>query len=289
MDKKPPLLIPEIIPPRPDSLKDIQLEMSKEDPDLDQVCSIIKRDVAFFSIVMSVINSARFALPTKITSIERAISLLGAKRSLHLIKIAALRKSLNKMGPMERFWDSASEVGSICAYLAKNYVPQVKPDDAYTLGMLHDIGIPIMMMGLKGYKALLGGLSGRSLTDISAAENSAYGFDHYRVGAELTRRWSMGENVAEVIENQPNHLTYLETKPDDKEQLRFQLGILLLAQDISQAYRYYWRIPESQEPYIEIKTVSSFLGLTDWEYADLKEDLVCKLTGDCSGATARSE
>ena len=59
--------------------------------------------------------------------------------------------------------------------------------------------------------------------------------------------------------------------------MRLNLCLLLVAKDVSDAYRHYWRIAQQQDPLIELKPVLAFLGISDFDYMDLKEDLVSRL------------
>ncbi|MFY0641488.1 MAG: HDOD domain-containing protein [Bermanella sp.] len=45
---------------------------------------------------------------------------------------------------LDRFWDAATKVASLCSYLAVR-LTTISQDKAYSIGMLHDIGIPIML------------------------------------------------------------------------------------------------------------------------------------------------
>lgn len=279
MSKTSPLHISTVIPSRPEALIKVAEEIRKDDPNLQLICNAIKEDVALFSSVIATVNSAFFAISENITSIERAVSLLGMKRTFNIVQVAAVKNSLSSLGPMERYWDTATEVARISAALAKQFT-DLDTDQAYLLGMLHDCGIPLMMLGHDDYKEFLITLNGSSLKKISEAETERYGYNHYHIGAELARKWSLGGDVIEAISRQPIYLETFQEPADCKEAMRINLCLLLLAKDVSEAYRHYWRLPNQQEPLIDLKPVLEFLGISDFEYMDLKEDLVATLTGE---------
>ncbi|WP_315981338.1 hypothetical protein [Aliamphritea spongicola] len=56
--------------------------------------------------------------------------------------------------------------------------------------------------------------------------------------------------------------------------MRKQLCTLLLAKEISAAYRMYWRLNDTEETLFELKPVLAFLGLCDLDFLDLKEEIM---------------
>ena len=139
-----------VIPARPDVLVNLTGALQQTDPDFLYIAYLIKQDVALYTSVLSNVNSAYYGLSSEVTSIERAISLLGLDRIFKIVQLAALKNSLPCTGPLERFWDTAIEVAHISAILAQQF-GKVDPDEAYTLGMLHDIGIPILIRTIKTF------------------------------------------------------------------------------------------------------------------------------------------
>lgn len=265
-----------IIPSRPEVLIKITEEIKAEDPNTSDICKAIKNDVALFSSIISSVNSAYYGFDQQISSIEHAVSLLGLKRTFNIVRLAALKNSLSDVGPMERFWDTATEVARICAALSTQFT-NIDSDKSYTLGMLHDIGIPLLMRAKPDYKDFLRTMNGLSLTAIYDAEVECYGVSHYQLSAELARKWNMSETIAEAIGRQPFYRETFKEPADENEEMRLSLCLLLLARDISDAYRHFWRLPEPKEPLIELRTALDFLGISDFDYADLKEDIVSTL------------
>jgi len=266
-----------VIPARPEALINITEELRTTDPDVDKICRYIKEDVALYTSILSSINSAYYGVGQNITSIERAVSLLGVKRIFNIVQLAALKNSLGNVGPMERFWDTATEVARISAALSKQFTT-LDSDEAYTLGMLHDSGIPLMMLAKPDYKNFLRTLNGSSLVEIHDAEIAEYGVSHYHLSAELAKKWNIGNSTTEAIRRQAVYESTFAEPADDNEHMRIKLCLLLLARDISDAYRHFWRIPDPSTPLINLIPVLNFLGISDFDYADLKEDIVNELS-----------
>jgi HD-like signal output (HDOD) protein len=266
-----------IIPARPESLINITEELRSPEPDSSVICTQIKKDVALFSSVISTVNSAYYGLGQNVTSVERAVSLLGVKRIFTIVQLAALKNSLSTVGPLERFWDTATEVATICTILAKKF-SNLNSDDVYTLGMLHDSGVPLLMQAKPEYKDFLRNLNSCNLTQIHQSELDHYGISHYHLSAKLAEKWNIEKSTIEAIKHQPDHETILTEPADDKEHMRLKLCLLILARDISDIYRHFWRIPDQPSSSINITPALNFLGVSDFDYLDIKEDILHSLT-----------
>ena len=111
---------------------------------------IISLDPVLTGQVMKVINSAYYALPSKITSLTRAIIMLGLNTVKNLALSTAALKSLGgaesfQALSMEDFW-----VHSICTGVtAKSLavikgMPVAQREEYFVAGLLHDLGkIPL--------------------------------------------------------------------------------------------------------------------------------------------------
>lgn len=267
-----------VIPARPDVLVNLTDALQQKDPDFLYIAYLIKQDVALYTSVLSNVNSAYYGLSSEVTSIERAISLLGLDRIFKIVQLAALKNSLPCTGPLERFWDTATEVAHISAILAQQF-GKVDPDEAYTLGMLHDTGIPILLRANPHYKDFLKKCGKLSIQQVKTWEISTFGVDHYELASELAKQWNISATTVEALKRQPNYQETFQEPSDNHEQMRLSLCILLLARDISDAYRYFWRIPDAEDSFLNIQPILMFLGISEYEYADLKEDITQALYG----------
>lgn len=269
-----------IIPSRPQILIEVTEELRSDAPNIDKISTLIKQDVALYSSVIATVNSAFYGFKTEINSIKHAVTLLGIKQVFNIIRLSALKNSLATVGPIERFWDTATEVATICAELSTRFT-NCDSDEAYTLGMLHDIGIPLLLLTKPEFKDFLRSHNGHCMTELYQQEQERFSVNHYDLGAELIRKWNIGERIARAIELQPHYITSFKQPVDQEEEVRFFLCLLLLARDISDEYRHFWRLSEMhKEEKLELRPALDFLGISDFDYKDLKEDIVNKLTDE---------
>ena len=167
-----------------------------ENSDLNEIADIISSDPPLSAEVLKTINSPLFGLSSKVTTVPRAVSMLG----IDVVKNLALSFSLiktnrtgdNSLFNFSDFWKN-SLIGAISSKLiAKNLCPDVA-EDAFFLGLLHNIGIlTIVQCKPKQYSLVLQE-NPQSHSDYHQAESQILGFNHMEVGDFLTRKWGFPE------------------------------------------------------------------------------------------------
>ncbi|MBQ0783710.1 MAG: HDOD domain-containing protein [Amphritea sp.] len=268
---------PYLIPPRPETLITLSSLLKQSEPNLDAVVNVIKADVSLFTVVMSTANSPVFSGASKFKTLRQAVMRLGLKRLYTLTELILLRKSLSKTGRLDRFWDTAIEVAELAAELAPK-LSKENPDQAYALGMLHDCGVPLMMENFPDYREFLTQHDGLQHASLSQKEREAFGVDHFSVGAEIAESWKMPNDICDAIRLQVYYPTSLLTSADQiGESSKMLFCLVLLAKNISERYRRYWRIDSSRIENYELKHALEYLGLPDVDYLDIRDGYLDQL------------
>lgn len=267
---------PYVIPSRPESLVSIVELMKAREPNAEQIAVILRKDVYLYTSVLAAVNAPVFALNHKITDITHAITLLGLDRLFSIVRLAALKNSLTTTARLDRFWDSATEVAEICAAVALKYTG-LDVHTAYSVGMMHDSGVPLMLESYPDYKAFLREANAQELLALQHDEQMRFGTNHFQVGAEIAYLWYMPDAICEAIAYQADVVAVLSGELPCSDEGKLLLSVLTLAKDISTVYRRFWRIYDTSEPVPELKVVLEYVGLADIEYLDLREDLISLL------------
>lgn len=264
---------PYIIPSRPDILIRLNTLLGASEPDIDRIVAEIRDNVALYSAVIAIANSPAFSGSKQITALEQAIMRVGLVRLRMIIQLVELKNALSKAGPMERFWDSATEVADLTARLTA-VLGNASVDDAYTLGMIHDCGIPLMMEALPDYKAFLKQINGLNLHQFQSLEEEHYGYNHFDIGAEIADKWHMSAPITHAIRLQPHYLDAVEGRIEGDDKAITLLSNLLLAKEISKTYRKFWRINDTHPLCFELKPVLTYLGISDIDYTDIRDNVM---------------
>ena len=135
---------------------DLQMEQVMPNPDLKNIARLISQDPGLSGALLKLVNSPFFGLANRITSIQRAVNLLGSRSVINLINAQSIKGEMSDdtIVTLNRFWDTAQDVAMSCLSLAKR-VGYESVDEAYALGLFHNCGIPLMLKRFPHYMAVL--------------------------------------------------------------------------------------------------------------------------------------
>ena len=189
-----------------DSIKDIPampnvivkaLGVIKDDTSgTKELSEIMSYDQALTSQVLKLVNSAYYGFAQEITSIGKALALLGMNQTKNIIITVAMKPMLTSHGGRD-MWKHALKCGVACEHLA-TVLEAADPGDAFTIGFLHDIGKIILNMfnTLTYQKAKLMVQQGEDIID---AENELFETNHADLGFLLAKKWKLSVLLANCI------------------------------------------------------------------------------------------
>lgn len=198
------------IPPRPSVLVEIDAEMTKDEPDFSHLAKVISSDVALSAALLRTTNSPFFGLDKKVRSVPEALLVLGLKLTIQTIAGLSLRKTFERSPHLERFWDESGTTARVSGWLAKRLRKccWIRPEDAYTFGLFHDCGIPILMAPFPEYRSVLSAANAEKERRFTDVEDSLVGANHAEMGAMLAESWSLPHEIVEAIRHH-HHLDLL--------------------------------------------------------------------------------
>lgn len=269
------------LPPMPESLQQIRAEQAKAEPDAGRIVTIIAGDVGLAAEVLKTINSPMFRRRQPLSSVPNAVLLLGLNNVLNLVAGAALRRTMecgsNKLS-LNRFWDTAGDVAFAAAALASR-LSGVPADTAYTMGLFHDCGIPLLMCRHADYLDTLKAASRPGAKPITTLERERHGLDHTVVGAHVSRSWLLPEAISTAIEHH-HELPRLVASDEAADELVISLiALLKMAEHISSEFRgAAFRSGADDQEWDEVGlTALSHFDLDPTEFSDIKDDILGEL------------
>ena len=195
--------------------------VQKENADLEEIGNIISMDPPLSAEVLKIINSSFYGLPSKITTVFHAINLLG----INTVKNLALSFTLVKNFRPEDsgafdytyFWKD-SLIGALATKLLAEKVLPKYSEDAFFLGLLHNIGVLTLLQCMpKQYSLVLKQMESAD-SSYHEAENQILGFNHMAVGEYLVKTWGLPETFYKPIGH--HHLPgELSTSDEEIEKL----------------------------------------------------------------------
>lgn len=195
--------------------------------DLVQVISV---DPALTAKMLKVANSSLFGYPSEITTVRRAISVLGTNTIKSIALSFVLADSLNKKQTfldIDQFW-RRSVTAAVAAEMLSKHLKR-RDEDIFLMGLLQNLGLLVAIL-TKGeeYSTLL--LNEKDYQhDLTELEQELYGFDHQQIGAALMKSWNLPDAISIPI--------LFHHKPATApKQYRKEAEILAVADRLSELY-----------------------------------------------------
>lgn len=157
---------------------------------------IMSYDQSLSLKVLNLVNSAYYGFAQQITSITRALALLGMNQAKNII-VAIAMKPMFSSEENKELWEHSITAAVGCEYLASN-LNIMDSEEAFIIGFLHDIGKIILNMQDKDALNQVRELVANG-SDVIEAERMYFGTDHAEVGAALAKKWQLPILLTNVI------------------------------------------------------------------------------------------
>lgn len=172
---------------------------------------VMESDVALSARILRCVNSSAYALRSKITNLQHAVTYLGMKQIRNLAmtaSVADLFKKDEKIGQYRRLdlWRHLVSVG-ICARLIAMRRRIGDFEDAFLAGLMHDIGIVLEDQHVHDqFSRVVQSLDAQKpLTEV---ERSRLSFDHTVLGEMVAENWKFPEVVRVAIRHHHASVSY---------------------------------------------------------------------------------
>lgn len=193
------------LPTIPVVLSQIMHLTASDDTSVPDLTRVLNQDQALTTRILRVANSAFYGLRDKVTTIDRAVIILGFDMVRSLAVGASFIHYFSTTNRCEgfelnSFWAHTIAVGVFSEILARKW-GSIDPGDAFTAGILHDIGKLVMLIYFEDeFKQVLKRAAEDKL-DFFDAEMMELGVSHAFVASLLLRHWNIPEILVIAIEN----------------------------------------------------------------------------------------
>jgi len=193
------------IPTLPVVIPKLLTLMESDKTDAADIADAISRDPALSSKILKVANSAYYGFSKGISSLEKAVPLLGFNMVQSLALSIGVLRSLPAGKKSTHFsqqdlWIHSLAVATVMKELGKRYGKGNDREYLFIIGLLHDIGKIVLdqYFGELFHRAIeefhnLGNI------ELHQAETREIGVDHGEVGAMLLTRWKFPDKISNAI------------------------------------------------------------------------------------------
>ena len=166
---------------------------------------VISYDPVLTGKLIKLINSAYYGLQNRVTSLTRAIIMLGINTVKNMVLstsvLASFSGKLNIAAlTIDDFWEHSLGVAVIAKAIARQQqVPMDELEEFFVAGLMHDLGkIPLINCCPELYQRALDAAK-RSRSALRLAEIDAIGIDHCQVGYLIGAKWKLVDRVQAAI------------------------------------------------------------------------------------------
>lgn len=169
-----------------------------------EVADTLSADPVLTTTLLKVSNSAYYGFARQVSTVREAVMLLGFKQVRQIALGASVIRSWRYLPvardgfDMDLFWGHSMTV-ALMAETASRKFNTGRPEEAFTAGILHDVGTLVLRQALpEQFRAALreARLHGVPLCD---SELQFTGFTHAGVGAALAERWQLPSRLVDAV------------------------------------------------------------------------------------------
>lgn len=221
----------------PDAVTKIKELIDDDAASMQEIAEVINYDPAIMSRVLKISNSALYKFPSKITTVSKAIQVIGTGAVHDLVLAYGVANAFKGVDAnvidLDRFWEQSVS----CALLAKYFAEELshqEPERLFVCGLLHNIG-----------ELVVGQLSPEIAKKCEMATDECshlklqmeyLGFSYAEVGAKLLRLWDIPAAISGPISRQHVSLTEAETQDDKVIQLAYILALNNASEEHNEAH-----------------------------------------------------
>lgn len=218
-----------------------------------ELAQVLSTDQALTARLIRISNSAYYGFARRVSSVREAVLVLGFKQVRQVAVGASIINSFR--GPrqaepfdLDLFWGHSVAVAVAAETLAKK-TRAAKPEDAFTAGILHDIGRLVLRKAMPDAfndavcRARTGAIS------LHAAEVRSTGYAHDEVGQALGEHWKFPPHLSDAIGG--HHNSRLMPEADGLPGVLAQADRLMLHYGLYCGYEVEDAVPEPVPPDLE--------------------------------------
>lgn len=192
----------ESFPALPATVVEVMAVTANSESSANDLMQVILPDQTMCSAILKVANSALFGIPKEVSTIERAVVLLGYEEIRNIVIGKAIFTSMPKLnkefrGTVSLFWEHAFTCGLAAKIIGNDL--GISPSELFLAGLIHDIGKVAMLMSFPNDYPILRQLSHPDHLNYETEEKNKFSISHDRVGLKLAERWLLPEQLVMAI------------------------------------------------------------------------------------------
>lgn len=251
-----------------------QLNELIQDPNAsaDDISEVINTDPALTTRLLKVVNSPYYGFPSQITTISRAITIIGTSELIQLVLATSVINSFkgipDDLMSMNEFWTHSVACALTSSLLAKK-CKFPAAEHFFTAGLLHNIGSLVLYQSVPelAREAINSARFGHET--LYHAEGRLLGFDHCAAGEALIKSWRLPAALMAV--------TRYHHSPTLAEEFQTEVAVVHIADIIVASTGLYGHAGDTHVSPLS-PTAWDHLQLEEQDLPEIVEQLADKIT-----------
>lgn len=229
------------LPPLPLAVRKLVAIMEDPDSSAGDVTEILSSDQALAGKVLKLANSSFYGLSGEVSTISRAVVVLGFAAVRNLATGLGLVRLLGKPsteGIQRDFWNHAITAAS-AAFVVAEHTDYLVPEEAFIGGLLHDLGQLLLVLAVpEQYKEIVA----LGADELTGNEQKIIGLTHCKAGQKLLHHWKLPKPLCDAARF--HHNARIFAGPDDP-----LVSMVALADVISCAHGLRYESPIAEDDF----------------------------------------
>jgi putative nucleotidyltransferase with HDIG domain len=179
-----------------------------------EIAGLLKQDQVLTAKILRLVNSSYYAVPGGVTDVQKALAFLGFNTVAQLVLSLSVFSMFSKFGDdsltMKDFWTHALAVAVCSEGIAKRW-DIGKPEEAFTCGLLHDIGKLVIYEIDRDRLAFVLRKAREGKKGFVEVERELDLLNHAYIGEMMTARWGLPQVVRQAIRYHHTDTTKMAT------------------------------------------------------------------------------
>lgn len=166
------------------------------------IAEVVSKDASLSAKLLKLVNSPFYGFPSKIDTIERAVTLIGVNElttlALGISVVSYFKDVPPEVLDMKSFWRHCIACGVYGRILAQQKMG-LSEERYFVAGLLHDIGRLVMLKQLSGHMADALRVSMQEKITLQEAEIRCVGYDHSKIAGFIFKEWKLPLGLEHMV------------------------------------------------------------------------------------------